>query len=44
MSFAVLKRHAAGLPGATVDIKWGTVWVASVGSKIQPGMRSSTVR
>ena len=34
MSFAVLKRHAAGLPGATVDIKWGTVWVASVGSKM----------
>jgi predicted DNA-binding protein (MmcQ/YjbR family) len=34
MSFAALKKHAAGLPGATVDIKWGTAWVASVGRKM----------
>lgn len=34
MSFAALKKHAGGLPGATTDIKWGSVWVASVGSKM----------
>jgi predicted DNA-binding protein (MmcQ/YjbR family) len=34
MSFADLKRHAAGLPGATVDIKWGADWVASIGGKM----------
>jgi predicted DNA-binding protein (MmcQ/YjbR family) len=34
MSFAALKKHAAGLPGATQDIKWGADWVASVGGKM----------
>jgi len=34
MSFAVLKKHAAALPGATADIKWGADWVASVGGKM----------
>ncbi len=34
MSYAVLKKHAASLPGATVDIKWGADWVASVGGKM----------
>lgn len=34
MSFAALKRHAASLPGATADIKWGADWVASVGTKM----------
>jgi predicted DNA-binding protein (MmcQ/YjbR family) len=34
MSFAALKKHAAGLPGTTVDIKWGADWVASVGGKM----------
>jgi predicted DNA-binding protein (MmcQ/YjbR family) len=34
MSFAALKAHAASLPGATVDIKWGADWVASVGGKM----------
>jgi len=34
MSFAALKAHAASLPGATVDIKWGADWVASVGAKM----------
>lgn len=34
MSFAALKRHAASLPGATADIKWGADWVASVGGKM----------
>lgn len=34
MSFAALKKHAASLPGATVDIKWGADWVASVGGKM----------
>lgn len=34
MSFTALKAHAASLPGATVDIKWGADWVASVGGKM----------
>jgi len=34
MSFAALKAHAAALPGATADIKWGADWVASVGGKM----------
>jgi predicted DNA-binding protein (MmcQ/YjbR family) len=34
MSFAAMKTHAMALPGATVDIKWGADWVASVGSKM----------
>jgi predicted DNA-binding protein (MmcQ/YjbR family) len=34
MSFAALKAHAQSLPGATVDIKWGADWVASVGGKM----------
>src|SRR4051794_41957911 len=34
MSYAALKRHAAALPGATQDIKWGADWVASVGGKM----------
>jgi len=34
MSFAALKKHAASLPGATTDIKWGADWVASVGGKM----------
>ena len=34
MSYAALKKHAAGLPGATQDIKWGADWVASVGGKM----------
>jgi predicted DNA-binding protein (MmcQ/YjbR family) len=34
MSYAALKRHAATLPGATEDIKWGCDWVASVGGKM----------
>ena len=34
MSFAALKKHAASLPGATTDIKWGADWVASVGAKM----------
>ena len=29
MSLAALKAHAAALPGATVDIKWGVDGVAS---------------
>jgi predicted DNA-binding protein (MmcQ/YjbR family) len=34
VSFAALKAHAQSLPGATVDIKWGADWVASVGGKM----------
>ncbi len=34
MSYAALKQHAQSLPGATVDIKWGADWVASVGGKM----------
>lgn len=34
MSFAALKRHATGLTGATVDIKWDVDWVASVGGRM----------
>jgi len=34
MSFAGLKAFAAGLPAATLDIKWDTDWVASVGGKM----------
>lgn len=34
MSFTALKKHAASLPGATIDIKWSGVWVASVGGKM----------
>jgi predicted DNA-binding protein (MmcQ/YjbR family) len=34
MSFAALKTHAASLPAATADIKWGCDWVASVGGKM----------
>ena len=34
MSFRALRSHAASLPGATADIKWGADWVASVGSKM----------
>jgi predicted DNA-binding protein (MmcQ/YjbR family) len=34
MSFTALKKHAASLPGATCDIKWGADWVASVGAKM----------
>jgi predicted DNA-binding protein (MmcQ/YjbR family) len=34
MSFAALKAHAASLPAATTDIKWGADWVASVGGKM----------
>jgi predicted DNA-binding protein (MmcQ/YjbR family) len=47
MSFAALKKHAASLPGATTDIKWGADWVASVGGKMffaggaEPGPWSS---
>ncbi|RZU02030.1 MmcQ/YjbR family DNA-binding protein [Rivibacter subsaxonicus] len=33
-AFEALREHAAGLPGATTDIKWGADWVASVGSKM----------
>jgi len=32
--FKALQAHAASLPGATVDIKWGNSWVASVGGKM----------
>lgn len=34
MGFVALKRHAASLPGATLDIKWGSDWVASVGGRM----------
>jgi predicted DNA-binding protein (MmcQ/YjbR family) len=34
MSFAALKKHAAGLPAATVDLKWQVDWVASVGGRM----------
>jgi predicted DNA-binding protein (MmcQ/YjbR family) len=34
VSFAALKTHAAGLPAATVDIKWQVDWVASVGGRM----------
>ena len=34
MSFAALKRHAAALPGVTVDLKWQVDWVASVGGRM----------
>ena len=34
MSFAALKKHAAALPGATVDLKWQVDWVASVGGRM----------
>jgi predicted DNA-binding protein (MmcQ/YjbR family) len=34
MSFTALQKHAASLPGATTDIKWGADWVASVGAKM----------
>jgi len=33
-NFRAIRDHAAGLPGATLDIKWGTSWVASVGGKM----------
>jgi predicted DNA-binding protein (MmcQ/YjbR family) len=34
VSIAALRDHAQSLPGATVDIKWGADWVASVGGKM----------
>lgn len=34
MSIAALRKHAQSLPGATVDIKWGADWVASVGGRM----------
>lgn len=34
MSFSALQKHAAALPAATADIKWGCDWVASVGGKM----------
>jgi predicted DNA-binding protein (MmcQ/YjbR family) len=34
MSFAALKKHAAGLAGTTADIKWQVDWVASVGGRM----------
>lgn len=34
MSFQALADHAAQLPGATLDVKWGNDWVASVGGKM----------
>lgn len=32
--FTALRQLAESLPGATVDIKWGADWVASVGGKM----------
>jgi predicted DNA-binding protein (MmcQ/YjbR family) len=34
MSFKALADFAMTLPGATQDIKWGSDWVASVGTKM----------
>lgn len=34
MSIAALRKHAESLPGATIDIKWGADWVASVGGRM----------
>lgn len=34
MSIAKLREHARSLPGATVDVKWGADWVASVGGRM----------
>ena len=34
MSFKALQKHATALPGATLDIKWGFDWVASVGGRM----------
>lgn len=34
MSFQALADFAAALPGATLDVKWGSDWVASVGGKM----------
>jgi predicted DNA-binding protein (MmcQ/YjbR family) len=34
MSFQALADHVAQLPGATLDIKWGNDWVASVGGRM----------
>ena len=33
-TFAALQDLAVALPGATVDIKWGADWVASVAGKM----------
>jgi predicted DNA-binding protein (MmcQ/YjbR family) len=34
VSFAALKKHAEGLAGSSIDIKWGADWVASVGGRM----------
>jgi predicted DNA-binding protein (MmcQ/YjbR family) len=34
VSFAALKKHATGLTGATVDIKWQVDWAASIGGRM----------
>jgi predicted DNA-binding protein (MmcQ/YjbR family) len=34
VSFTALRKHAQSLPGATIDIKWSGVWVASVGGRM----------
>lgn len=34
MNLEALRRHAAGLPGATIDVKWGADECASVGGKM----------
>ena len=34
MNFKALADFAAALPGATLDVKWGSDWVASVGGKM----------
>jgi len=34
MSFEPLRRYAAGLPGATMDVKWGADECYSIGGKM----------
>jgi len=34
MSFEPLRRYAAGLPGATIDVKWGADECYSIGGKM----------
>jgi predicted DNA-binding protein (MmcQ/YjbR family) len=34
MSFPALRKLAQSLPGATIDVKWSGVWVASVGGRM----------
>jgi predicted DNA-binding protein (MmcQ/YjbR family) len=34
VSFAALKKHALGLPGAEPDLKWAVDWTACIGGRM----------